>query len=200
MEGALLASHRLLSRSSPRPPVQPRTPPPPDGQNAPTGQTNRTKSKTSRSRTTPRQPSTPTTPCAPRKRRIFEYDPSEPTTPQEISRPTPSIPDTPTAKPRRTRKTRILPLDRVLCVPMHVLRAQREDTSALLRPLPRPSDRSRRLVDLSIRRELRKLRAPGCTGILDAAVWVPRERGRVLKGKETVKPSMGTKVGGVRQA
>ena len=64
---------------------------------------------------------------------------------------------------------------------MHVLRAQKDDTSALLRPLPRGSDRLRRLIDISIEKGLEKLRAPGCTGILDAAVWSPRNSSELKK-------------------
>ena len=40
---------------------------------------------------------------------------------------------------------------------MHVLRAQKDDISALLRLLLRRSDALRKMVDLSIQREIKKL-------------------------------------------
>ena len=62
---------------------------------------------------------------------------------------------------------------------MNVLRMQQEDTSALLRPVPRPSDRLRKLVDVRVKRTLEKLRALGATGTLHAAIWVPRKEEKI---------------------
>lgn len=64
--------------------------------------------------------------------------------------------------------------DRITCIPMHVIRAQKDDTSALLRPLPRRSDKLKVLVKIRIDREMEKL-GDVSRGILDAAFWVPRK-------------------------
>ncbi|KAF1348447.1 hypothetical protein EJ07DRAFT_184891 [Lizonia empirigonia] len=76
--------------------------------------------------------------------------------------------------PRGARKRKVLTFDRVTCIPMHVIRAQKDDTSALLRPLPRRSDELKKLVKIRIDREMEKL-GDVSRGILDAAFWVPRK-------------------------
>ncbi|KAF2621114.1 hypothetical protein BU25DRAFT_483974 [Macroventuria anomochaeta] len=181
MEAILLSSHSLMGSPIKRPSARPRTPPPTNiSSSALHPSTPRSqKSHKITMPATPRQASTPTTPCVPRKRSLSEYDPSsEPVTPKR-ARTTPRTHFTP-SKPSRGRKKKVLTFDHVTCIPMHVLRAQKDDTSALLRPLPRRSDALRKLVDISIESEMEKIRSPGCTGILEAAVWSPK-KGRGVK-------------------
>lgn len=54
---------------------------------------------------------------------------------------------------------------------MHVLRAQVDDTSALLRAPPRASDKLRKVVDASVKNECAKL-GKGAVGIMEGAVLV----------------------------
>ena len=125
----------------------------------------------------PRKPCMPATPRAPRKRSsTASYLPASPAIPPKRLRNIPSTPDSTPTKSRCARKRNILALDYAPCIPLHVLRAQTDDTSALLRPLPRSSDHLAKLVKISIERGLEKVRAPGCTGILDAVVLSPRRK------------------------
>lgn len=212
MEEALRESLVLLSPIK-RPPAQPQTPPP-SSKSSTSALSLRTKKlrtalssspptqqtpHTPRSQTV-REPTTPMTLPAPRKRSFSDYDAdSEAVTPPKRIRTTPTTPQSTPSKPRRGRKKEILRLDREICIPMHVLRAQKDDTSALLRPLPRPSDALRKLVDLSVARQLEKIRKPGCTGILDAAVWVGRKREGGLKKVEDVTGSLQSKRAGSKK-
>ncbi|KAH6644874.1 hypothetical protein C7974DRAFT_29442 [Boeremia exigua] len=183
METALLASHALIAAPT-KLRERPQTPPPTcDSFSSCATEIS------PRAPVTPtsRRPLTPTTPCAPRKWSFFE-----PSTPQKRTRRTPSTadssPGTP-SRPRRNRRKTVMPLDKTICIPMCILRAQKDDTSALLRPAPRPSDQVRRLVDLSVGKTIEKLRAPGATGILDAAVQTPwSQRGGATTGSPT-KPA-----------
>lgn len=190
MEAALLSSHKLLSTPRRRPAARSRTPLSPPSRTS----THAQEQRTPRSRTnqpfsapvTPRQSSTPiTTSSAPRKRSLFDYDPSEPVTPKKrICKQTASpVLDSAPSKPRRGRQKKIIPLDKVTCIPMHVLRAQVNDTSALLRSPPKPSDRLRKLVDLSVQRAIARLKAPVLEGIMEDVVWGLRRKGSEQKRK-----------------
>lgn len=81
-----------------------------------------------------------------------------------------------------------------MCIPIEVLRAQNDDTSALLRPPPRRSDQLRQLVDMSVERTLEKLRSPGGTGILEAAVWMPGRKNGAETEAATGWPTMRPRV------
>ncbi|KAJ8109495.1 hypothetical protein OPT61_g7416 [Boeremia exigua] len=172
MEAALMASHILMTS----PTARPQTPPPSTTSLPETPKPTMHRVLTPRTPKKPLQQLLPTTPSAPRKRSPFKSDPGLGlTTPPRRTRTTISSPHSTPTKSRRSRK-KVIPLDQAICIPMHVLRVQKEDTSALLRSPPKPSDRLRKLVDGSIGKTLEKLRSPGATGVLDAAVRSPRVR------------------------
>ena len=58
---------------------------------------------------------------------------------------------------------------------MNMLRAQVDETSALLRTPPKVSDRLRKAVDSSVKKECAKL-GKGAERIMEAAVWVLRKK------------------------
>lgn len=119
--------------------------------------------------------STPGTPCAYQKRIRSSIDLSdEPNTQNKRIKPLLTS-NLKSLKPRRSRRKKALEFDRVVCIPFPVLRSQKDDPSALLRPLPRRSDEVKKLVKIRIEKELEKLRA-GCDGILDSAIASPKKR------------------------
>ena len=192
VEAALLASHRLLGAPSKHPAARLRAPATPSSHGSwrieqpstPRPQMN----QPFQGPVTPGGQSSPhtATPRAPRMRSLFKYEPSEPVVPNEGTRTQKAAraADSTPCKPRRGRQ-KILQLDKVICIPMRVLRAQVDDTSALLRPPLRPSDKLRKLVDLSVQKEIAKLKAPGAEGIMEAAVWVLSKKGRGRNGADT---------------
>ncbi|KAJ4986325.1 hypothetical protein SVAN01_08142 [Stagonosporopsis vannaccii] len=184
MEDALLAFHTLLGTTRSFATARPLTRPP----------SRKSSQTTPRRATSPHTPSTPATPrqsltatttptpCAPRKRPVCDYDPSEPATPQKRTRRTPPTPASTPTKPRCSRNKMAIPLDKAVCIPMRVLRAQVDDPSALLRPLPRRSDGARKLVDLSIQRVVARLRALVATERMKSVVLVSgRKEGTVVE-------------------
>lgn len=201
----LLASHALLTPPTKRL-VQPRTSPPSiidlpqhTQRTESTSQTRRTpESWTTKTWTprTPHRPSMPSIPCAPRKRPFREDALTATTKPQKRTRTESTGPDSPLCRRHRSRRTKLIPLDRAVCVPMQVLKAQREDASALLRPCPQLSDHLRKLVDLSVGVTLQKLRTPGGAGVIEAALRIPRKENGLKTPAAT-----GSKVrGGARRA
>ncbi|KZM25268.1 hypothetical protein ST47_g3584 [Ascochyta rabiei] len=155
MEAALLSSLALMrtptkSASTPRPKssTTTTTPVPASLPSTPEPQT-------------PRKPRRPTTPLTPRKRARPSTDPLlTPYTPKRTRTTLPTSPSTPSKLPR-TRRKKALAFDREVCISMAVLRAQKDDPSALLRPPPRRSDGLRRLVRMRIQWELEKVRGGG---------------------------------------
>ncbi|KAF9694154.1 hypothetical protein EKO04_008090 [Ascochyta lentis] len=175
IEAALLSSLALMRTPTKTSSTQRRKPPPVSSHIAvspPSTPKVRTSHRTA-TPATPRQPTIPSTPPAPRKRARPSINLFQTSPPPKRTRPTPATPPTTPSKPPRGRRKKALTFDRVVCIPMAVLRAQKDDPSALLRPQPRRSDELRRSVKMRIEWELEKARKGG-DSIVDSIIG-PRE-------------------------